>query len=202
MIKTRLEVSYSQGPEEKIILSNISGFPNGKVLDIGAGDGKTFSNSLALIEHGWSGILIEPSPHAFKELVKLHGKNERLKLLNVAIGAEERFVKFYECDDTLYSTTSEKKAEALKKDGKSLVEYWVLQTTLARLTNEFGASCDVLSIDAEGASVDILFSIPAWHPKCIVVEHDGRAVEISGWARERHYEVGMLTAENVLLVRQ
>ena len=41
---------YSQNQEEQIILDYFNDVKVGHVLDIGANDGKTFSNSLALIE--------------------------------------------------------------------------------------------------------------------------------------------------------
>ena len=55
---------YSQNGEQKIILEYFQDKYKGKVLDIGANDGITLSNSRALIEKGWDGVLIEPAPSA------------------------------------------------------------------------------------------------------------------------------------------
>ena len=66
---------YSQNDEEKIILDLLKDQPVGRLLDIGAFDGKTFSNSLALFEKGWSGVVVEPNPESLVALIKLHGKN-------------------------------------------------------------------------------------------------------------------------------
>lgn len=66
-------VRYSQNGEQEAILK-IFGESEGRFLDIGAYDGKTFSNTLALIERGWSGVLIEPSPNAFMALADQIGR--------------------------------------------------------------------------------------------------------------------------------
>lgn len=192
---------YSQNDEERIILQYAG--KGGTVLDIGAGDGRTFSNSLALIERGWSAICVEPSPFAFAKLMELHGETKRVTLINAAIGTETRMVRFYESDDTLYSTTRESQAQTWTERGMKYRSYWVSQISIGTLVEQVGASADILSIDAEGLSFDILGSCPpAWHPKLIIVEHDSRSVEISGWGRARGYDVRGLNSENLLLVKQ
>ncbi len=58
---------YSQNNEEQIIIEYFKDF-KGHLLDIGANDGLTLSNSRKLIELGWTGDLVEPSPNAFQKL--------------------------------------------------------------------------------------------------------------------------------------
>lgn len=196
-ISTTLTTYYSQNDEERILLENIGGINNGVILDIGAGDGRSLSNSLALIERGWSAVLVEPSVSAFTKLLDLHAKNERVKLVNAAIGTDTRLVKFYECADTLYSSLNPAKVE-----GKPNRSYWIQQITLKTLVAEIGCGPSVMSVDTEGSSFDILSTIPTgWDLRVIIVEHDGRMVEISGWGREHKYDVRGLNAENVVLVR-
>ena len=202
MINTKMEAYYSQNDEQKILLRHVGKIEHGVVIDIGAGDGRTFSNSLALIERGWRALCIEPSPVAFKKLLDLHGGNPNVTLLNAAIGVDTRIVKFYESDDSLYSTTHESHAKLWTERGMKYRTYHVAQLTVKDVVSQLGASANVLSIDCEGASFDILGSCPsAWDVKLIIIEHDNRAVEISGWARERGYDVVSLNAENVILMR-
>ena len=53
---------YSQNHEDDIVLNFFQNTESNKtVLEIGANDGKTFSNSLLLIENGWKAHLVEPS---------------------------------------------------------------------------------------------------------------------------------------------
>ena len=76
---------YSQNGEDEFLLKYFSGREPGRLIDIGAHDGRTFSNSLALIEAGWLGCLVEPNPQSMSELIKLHGNNKRVTLVNCAI---------------------------------------------------------------------------------------------------------------------
>jgi FkbM family methyltransferase len=78
---------YSQNNEDEIVAKFFADAKFGEcnLLDVGANDGKTFSNSLYLIEQGWSGVLLEPSPKAFALLEEQHHGNENVKLINVGI---------------------------------------------------------------------------------------------------------------------
>jgi FkbM family methyltransferase len=196
---------YSQNREEEVIMDKVRHLPTGTVFDIGAHDGKTNSNSLALIERGWSAYLIEPSPSAFLKLLERHAANPKVTLLNAAVGPDTRITKFYEyLDDQCSSTVKENAAKWDGVEGRKMREYWVPQVTVSTILAQLGGGADVLSIDAEGSSVEILRQCPigSWAPLIICVEHDGRALEMAAWAEERQYEVVHLNAENVILWRR
>src|SRR6187402_3440682 len=78
---------YSQSQEEKFILDFFKG-KKGTLLSIGENDGKTFSNALALIESGWSAVLVEPALVAYNKLIELHSNNLYVSCYKVAIGKE------------------------------------------------------------------------------------------------------------------
>lgn len=86
--------SYSQNAEDIFVLDYFKGF-KGTLLEIGANDGKTLSNSLLLIENGWKAHLVEPGS-VCSELNKLHQDNHNVSIHNFAIGAEYNRVKFME----------------------------------------------------------------------------------------------------------
>ncbi|MFA6087471.1 FkbM family methyltransferase [Mucilaginibacter sp.] len=67
----------------------------GTLLDIGANRGDYLSNSLALINLGWAGHLIEPAS-VFADLQALHANNPRVKCYNYGIGEKEDTLTFYE----------------------------------------------------------------------------------------------------------
>lgn len=58
---------FSQNGEGKIIHEYFAG-QTGALLDIGANDGITLSNSRGLVEAGWMAVLVEPAPKAFENL--------------------------------------------------------------------------------------------------------------------------------------
>jgi FkbM family methyltransferase len=54
------------------------------IIDVGANDGVTISNSLPFIKDGWRAILIEPAPAVFKELIQHHGHRTNVICLPIA----------------------------------------------------------------------------------------------------------------------
>ena len=77
----------SQYGEHEFILKHFEGRDPAtlRFLDVGAFDGKTFSNTWPLAEAGWSGVCVEPSPPAFCWLMKTYADNPRVELVNAAI---------------------------------------------------------------------------------------------------------------------
>jgi hypothetical protein len=61
--------NYSQNNEQEIILNYFGDF-KGHFLDIGAYNGVDISNTRALLELGWTGVLVEPNPFNLVELIK------------------------------------------------------------------------------------------------------------------------------------
>jgi hypothetical protein len=64
VVTTDTVQKYSQYEEQTWILKAVGGLPSNeaKFLDIGAWNPTTFSNTRALYELGWQGVLIEPAP--------------------------------------------------------------------------------------------------------------------------------------------
>src|SRR5262249_30227089 len=85
---------YSQNDEESIITGYFGGRA-GNLLDIGAYDGVSFSNSRRLIELGWSGALVEPLPHAAGLCRALYRDNPTISVQEYAIGPDNRRVRFH-----------------------------------------------------------------------------------------------------------
>lgn len=65
-------MDYSQNGEQQVILDTFAalGITKGHLVDLGAGDGVTMSNSRALLEMGWTGDLYDGDPRGAKDVVK------------------------------------------------------------------------------------------------------------------------------------
>jgi FkbM family methyltransferase len=190
-------VSYSQGGEEAAILKACEG-TIGTFLDIGAFSAKALSNTRALYELGWSGVLIEPSPGPVKALIEEYGNDERVIVIAAAVGLDRHMVKFTATDDAL--TTSESgNVELWKEKGGFYGSFWVPQITLAEITNQFGGF-DFVNIDTEGTSFAILKDLLAtqMRPRCICCEHDGKMLEMSMAATAAGYRMVFVTGENAV----
>lgn len=82
---------FSQDGQDKFIVGLLNNKKGGFFLDIGAYDGKVFSNTLYLEkELGWKGICIEPNPLVFKNLEV----NRKCICINCCIGNSKGNYKF------------------------------------------------------------------------------------------------------------
>ena len=173
---------YSQNNEEQIIADYFQD-RKGTFLEIGANDGKTLSNCYALALKGWAGVCVEPSPQVFDKLKNTYKHNDKIQCVKVAIGTENKMVKFFDSgslltadDKSLVSTILESETIRWKRN-VSYKEIEVEQVdvkTLIEITGE--NTFDLISIDAEGLDYQILSQIDLNKVNCqmVVVEWNGK----------------------------
>ena len=195
---------YSQNNEEEIIL-RVFGDKVGRFLDIGACDGITNSNTLALVERCWSGVLVEPSPGSFMALEARHGKNPKLKLVHAAVGACCGLTEFWDSPITFgYDTTERSNRNKWDHLAKFRRPYFVPTILIEQLLATFGNSFDFISIDTEGTSAGLFGLLPltiGLRPRVICVEHDGHFSECLGKATAHGYREISRNAENLIFER-
>jgi FkbM family methyltransferase len=193
-------IDYSQGGEQAAILAACNK-ADGSFLDIGAWCPKALSNTRALYELGWSGVMIEPSPGPVKALIEEYGKDPKIKVIAGAVGLDRHMVRMTVSDDAL--TTSElPNVERWKETGGFYGEFWVPQFTLGEILFQFGGF-DFVNIDTEGTSFAIFKELLAtqMRPRCICVEHDGKMLEVSMAATSAGYKLAFVTGENAVFSR-
>lgn len=78
-----MEVEYSQNGEQAHILHYLKtmGIEKGHLVDLGAGDGRTMSNTRALLDRGWTGDLFDGDPKGAKDVVKQWITKESIRVL-------------------------------------------------------------------------------------------------------------------------
>lgn len=147
---------YSQWKEQEIILQFFKNF-KGKFMDIGAYDGAINSNTRALVELGWKGVLVEPQPYVFNHLV-MNCAGFDVQCVNAAVTAQGGLRRF---------SGIEQRGTLITKEG-----FWVNTITPFDLFRMFG-NVDFLTIDAEGMDYEILeASLGLFDPKLICFEDD------------------------------
>lgn len=197
-----IEHRWSQNSEQDILLQHFGEKADGRVLEIGAWDFQTFSNARALLLRGWSGVLVEPSPKPFVSLLEAYQYRPEIKLVNAAIAPLPGLVPFYDAaGDALSSLNPEQRA---KWPDTAWREIWVSTITLDQLLVAFPGPYDLLSIDTESTSVDLLLAFPlaAMAERCAcVIEHDGRIDELDSRMRHSGFRQAGRNTENCVYVR-
>lgn len=177
---------------------------DGFFVEIGAFDGFSWSNTLPLIDAGWSGIMVEPNPQMFPKCAERHKGNKNLILKNVAVGKSRGTTELYlggsisTIDkDTLrvYQSLPDFNFTGLKDEVYVMVDVYTLDQIL--LEENCPSYYDVLVLDAEGSEKNILlnYSIKRWTPKLAIVEthalyDDSRLSSKSDWIDEYFHNNG------------
>lgn len=153
---------YAQNHEDDIFLKFFSDH-KGNLLELGANDGKTLSNSLLLIENGWSATLVEPSPTVFTKLQELHKDNDKVKCLQVAVSDEDGEAILFESgellgqgDRSLVSTLVPQEKGRWKSLNMKFDNVPVKVVSWGTLRKELPETIDFISVDIEGKDLDII----------------------------------------------
>lgn len=190
---------YSQSGEQAAILEATRELEVGRFLDLGAGDGESFSNSRALALAGWGGVAVEPAAWAFARLAALYAANDRVEAVSAVVTERERgLVPFlYVEGDHLSSTDPE---QAIRWAAVPFVATLAAAVTLSDVLDRWARRpFSVVSIDVEGLSRALLEAYqrhPLWESvRVAVVEHE------PGLSRPAGFELAARTANNEVYVR-
>lgn len=198
---------YSQNNEQEIIL-NYFGDKTGSLLDIGANDGETLSNTRQLILNGWSADLVEPAPVPFRKLTELYSENDKVNLFDIAICDYSGMMNFFVSGEHLG------KGDCGLLSTLSLADKqkWQASTTYNEITvgtfswedfykHRSRPSYDFISIDAEGYDLKILEQMDLLELGCsmVCVEHNGIDThKYIDYLKKYNLVVKLVNAENII----
>jgi FkbM family methyltransferase len=204
---------YSQEDEEKHILEAFDvpwkdshGFggrdaaqKSGKFLDIGAGDPFDKSNTRALFELGWSGVMIEPAPRYMEALLLEYKFEPRIRLITAVVALTRGLFKL-NVSNQPSSTIIDPPPS--RDDVTYYGELEVPALSVDDVSMYFGGF-DFINIDAEGVSGEIFLRIMEldWDTRCICVEHDERTTELLKAATKRGYKCTHANGTNLIVVK-
>jgi len=191
-------MSYTQGDEERYILEAVGPEP-ARFLDIGAYHPTTLSNTRALYERGWSGVMIEPSPYAMADLVEAYGGDQRIELIQAAFApmhARGILQLFHLNRGGCGLTTAEASKLARFHDQPFSGPIWIPTISWNLVHDDY----KFISIDTEGSSTTLFADMLAYglKPHCCCVEHDD-SVELTKLAAVAGYRELYRDDNNVVL---
>jgi len=174
---TREKDDFSQNLEYTRLKPILDLIPNKTVLDIGAHDGKSYSNSYPLLKRGWKAYLVEPNPYNC-QLIKKNCEGLDYVVIEAAITPEDvDFVNLY-----FDSVTPENYRASIKKPNQ---DEWARENlsnkyvrvnayTLEKVSALYNIPKDIglLSIDIEGLDSKVIQTMKKLQPYVIIIEID------------------------------
>ncbi|NOT00377.1 MAG: FkbM family methyltransferase [Phycisphaerales bacterium] len=189
----------AQFGEDRILDQVFRGRTDGYFIEVGAYDGVTLSNTYRLESLGWHGILVEPIPALCEKAAR---SRTRARVYHGACSRRDhrgtaRFTVTQGVPVLSFLKNDPEHTERCLREGATLVEIDVPVCPLDDIirherrnphlgvgpwTPDVGWSIDLVSIDVEGAELDVLdgFSLDRFKPKVLVLENEragGSAIE-------------------------
>jgi len=196
---------YSQRDEEVYIKRYWGDKDNGRFLDVGAWDGLRFSNTRMLVEQGWSGVFVEPSPSMHDVLEQRYGSDIRFRIIKVGLGLHKGVFPFYDFSGDAVSSFDPNHAELWKEKGKRVpVMFDIPVITWKELLDDVGRDFDFINIDAEAWSVGLIEVMPfktLTKLRMICVEFDRKEERVLRAVEPHGFKLIHKTSENLLLIK-
>jgi FkbM family methyltransferase len=167
----------------------------GVFVDVGAGDGRRGSNTLALERRGWGGLCVEPDPRHWPVL-----RTRACALAGVAVDEVSGYRALH-----MHARPTRSSLLAVPAVRTLIVRCERLETLLQR--SGIGR-IDLLSIDTEGVELAVWrsFDVMVHRPSVVVVEYEEglpsrRVADLCGAIGER-YALVRRTPSNLILKRR
>jgi FkbM family methyltransferase len=201
-------IFYGQQGEDQILWSLFPKGYRGTYLDVGALDGKLFSNTYSFELAGWKGICVEAHPN-YIQILKRNRPNSIV--IHAAIAHKDKKSVIFNANSrgSLSSLTTEMK-EHFKKFGKFFtgwkqvkVPMKTINTVLRENNFEY---IDVMSMDIEGGEPAALmgFNINKYKPKILVIEalNDTKKNAINKYMKNSGYFFAKKIAQNLFFCKK
>lgn len=200
-------MNYSQNDEQEAI-SRFFKRHVGLFLEIGAFDGVEFSNTRALLEAGWGGVMVEPDPRNIVSLIRNTALfNDRASIVACAITGKKSSLSRLSLDETdgrgWASTITERCRPGVLR--LSPCRLFVPTMHIEDLCRQY-EGFDFISLDAEGADFEILTAMPKDHLQkcrllCVEPHNAAEREQMRGFLMGEGFKTWHETPENLMVAR-
>jgi len=200
-------ISYAQEGEDLLLDAWFDAGRRGFYVDVGAHHPWRFSNTARLHARGWRGINIDPEPGSMAPFRAARPNDVNLE---VAVGAAAGTRRFFRYSDAALNGFGDRSAELARTPYRLLGSIDVPVRPLRDILSEHAPAggVDLLSIDVEGAELEVLESSDwlRWIPEIVLMEARGRDSVPAGAAesaavrflRERGYDAVAGTTRTIV----
>lgn len=205
-------ISYSQHGEDLFIIQYLDTKLTGSILDIGANDGITYSNSRLFIEQlGWQGVLVEPTSLCIKKLNELYSSNDLVTIYPYAIDEVEQEAIIYLGNlepETINQVATMSTNEKLYWETNRRVNYQeeVIKTkTIDQLISDVNHQYfDIISIDIEGNDLLAFSGLfnANFRPEFFIFEHNSNQNTITELLKICHLEYRIVWQNTINFILQ
>jgi FkbM family methyltransferase len=204
---------YSQHREDLFIVNQLSNNNKiGSILDIGANDGTTYSNSRYFIEKlGWKGVLVEPTSQCISKLNELYSENNQVIIYPYAIDSEETETVIYLGNlepDTINQVSTMSTSEKAYWETNRNVHYTeelIKTKTIDQLVSDIKIDYfDIISIDTEGKDIlafSRLYEL-GYRPEFFIFEHNSNNITIQQLSDICHTEYRIVWKNTINFILQ
>lgn len=199
-------------------LESYLNYDNGFFVELGANDGVRQSNTLYFEKYrGWSGVLIEPIPHRYMECLENRGeKNTIFCNACVPFDYDQKYVDMLFIDLMSVSENLSldigdveehvRRGESFLQRTERTVRFGAVAATLNHLLHGAGApkTIDLLSLDVEGAELDVLrgIDLEVYEFNYMLIESRAPTPLVSFLNQHNYEVVDMLSKHDYLFSRQ
>jgi len=192
--------SYSQEGEDIVLRKIFDSQLNGFYVDVGAHHPFRYSNTEYFYEHGWRGVNIDATPGSLLAFSRVRHRDINIEAV---VGTPEGEANYHLFQDAALNTMSSQRASEVRESGQSkeLRQMKLPITRLDRILDRHlpaSVKIDFMSIDVEGAEMDVLQSNnwTKYKPTILLVEalselslHDVLRADVTQYLEIQGYEL-------------
>jgi FkbM family methyltransferase len=174
----------------------------GSLIDIGANDGVTCSNSYKFILNGARALLFEPVPSSFSILRLIHSRNRRVTAVNEGCSDRTGSVDIVSAGLLSFPLETEDKEHTKSNLAHFQGERVVIPVKVRPLSGYLSGrqefrSCDFVSLDVEGHELAVLRGIDfrKFRTRCFIIETHGVGQEVN-WIHRNIIEIRDILMDN------
>jgi len=166
---------------------------HGTFVEVGAYDGRTYSNTYGLAEIGWHGLYIEPVPAYYDRCIGNHKNHPNVTVMLALISDEKRTMRLFVREDMCTVDPGFASLLGINEHNTGMIEMTSCTLDEVLPLYRIPLGFDLLVVDTEGHDLQVLsgLSINFYLPRMVIVEtHDkspNKVLSANSWKIDLYF---------------